>query len=307
MEREFLQLDVWDQFTAGEAEAIARALAHCLPPPWAFDSVAYHQMGDQARQVAFFTWNEARFALVPGGAVTLGVGPEARAEVVARHAQEWEEAHEDYRASYPTLPDYLDLCLAPERCVVLKPFLIELTSSPYRERREPRPPDGPSPRPPDRLRTTMSEGGMMIDVYSCPMAPEAIEAELAAGGFRLPAPDEWEHACAAGSRSVWRWGNSLPPEDGYSILRQPNAFGLTIAHETYCDEICSPPLTWRGGDGGCSSCGGEAQLAIILVLAAAYRDPEQALSAAPPEEPRTRVLHSPRVRRAFSLPPDCLD
>ena len=53
MEREFLQLDIWDQMTAAECEEIARTLAKCLPKPWKFDKVQFHEMGDQKRNVAF--------------------------------------------------------------------------------------------------------------------------------------------------------------------------------------------------------------------------------------------------------------
>ena len=29
-------------------------------------------------------------------------------------------------------------------------------------------------------------------------------------GFRFPTSNEWEYACAAGSRSLFRWGNDTP-------------------------------------------------------------------------------------------------
>src|SRR5262245_59894093 len=72
VEREFLELSVWDQFTQSEASAVAQALERCLPAPWRFTEVAWHELGDQRRFVAFFDHRGARFALIPGGEATLG-------------------------------------------------------------------------------------------------------------------------------------------------------------------------------------------------------------------------------------------
>ena len=48
-------------------------------------------------------------------------------------------------------------------------------------------------------------------------------SELSAEGFRLPTSDEWEYACAAGSRTLFRWGAHCPPGAVSSDPRQPTA------------------------------------------------------------------------------------
>jgi hypothetical protein len=89
-----------------------------------------------------------------------------------------------------------------------------------------------------------------------------------AEGFSVPTSDQWEHACRAGTRTFWWWGNGL----GFP-LPERNAFGLQIAWNTYRSEWGTAPDVYRGGDGGCSSCGGMGGLPTALRLASAYCEP----------------------------------
>jgi hypothetical protein len=114
-------------------------------------------------------------------------------------------------------------------------------------------------------------------------------------GFRSPTSDEWEYACSAGSRTLWRWGNDWPL-DAYpthlihdenrtwDLNLCPNAFGLRIAFNDYEDELCEDGIK-RGGDGGSSCCGGAGYLCAWITLASAYydnyEDYESCLSAEP--------------------------
>src|SRR5207249_7027326 len=52
VERELLTLPVWDQFDASTAESVARAVERCLPEPWSFARVEWHECGGQRRHVA---------------------------------------------------------------------------------------------------------------------------------------------------------------------------------------------------------------------------------------------------------------
>ena len=122
MEREFLQLDVWDQFTQAEAEAVAQALERCLPAPWRFGEVAWFEMGEQRRFVAFFDLEVARFALIPGGEVTLGY---ERGSLLLRGQQRqlWDEAGAEWGWD---LDKMLDGALTPLRRLAIRPFLLEV-------------------------------------------------------------------------------------------------------------------------------------------------------------------------------------
>lgn len=270
MEREFLQLSYWDQFTANEAEAAGRALARSLPAPWAFAGVEHHAMGDQQRQVAFFTWEGGRFALIPGGEVTLGYDRGRPFVPDKRSLAEWQRNSQ--REIDKDWASFLDRCLTPLRQVTLAPLLLEVEAVPC-----------------DRV-VTSEEGPPTFDELC---------GEMAKHGFRPPTSDEWEYACSGGSRTLWRWGDKLRPRvgpDGKPPQSRPNAFGLRIAFNTYKYEVCGPPPVWRGADGGVSACGGEGLLAEQIVLASAYY------------EPAGRYPHVfPNVRRAFPLPPNCLD
>jgi hypothetical protein len=273
VEREFLQLELWDQLDAREAEAVGRALGGCLPQSWTFDGVERHQSADQARQVAFLRWHEVRFALIPGGTVTLGYDRGRPYVSPPELLAEWEE-HTQQVCGYPPLAQYLDERLTPLRRVALEPFLLEVEAH------------------------TWGEVVTVQGRRSTPCTLRQIRAALAADGFRLPTSDEWEQACAAGARTLFWWGEGGPPEPGTR-----NGFGLVIALNSYTYEACDPPGIWRGGDGGVASHGGDGDLAVWITLAPAWQD------ATPPREgdAEDKVVYSPDVRRAFSLPPGCLD
>jgi hypothetical protein len=269
VEREFLQLDLWDQLDAREAEAVGRALARCLPAPWTFDSVERHQSGGQARQVAFFRWQGVRFALIPGGTVTLGYDRSRPYVPPPALLEEWEEQ------GYADLATYLDTRLTPLRQVTLEPFLLEVEANAWGE-----------VRTPQGRRST-------------PCTLRQIRSALAADGFRLPTSDEWEYACAAGWRGLFWWGEGQPPWPEVA-----NGFGLMMALNSYHSEPCDPPGVWRGGDGGVAAHGGDGDLAVWITLAPSFQDVD---APGRGEDAEDQVLYSPTVRRAFSLPPGCLD
>ncbi len=114
--------------------------------------------------------------------------------------------------------------------------------------------------------------------------PDELLAECRPFGFRSLTSDEWEWACAAGSRTMWKWGNDCPTDGlpynyhkthpDWNLHLKTNAFGLVIAYNDYSPELCAGHIL-RGGDGGSLTCGGVGVLAVWLLLASAYLDPYQ--------------------------------
>jgi hypothetical protein len=146
----------------------------------------------------------------------------------------------------------------------------------------------------------------------------AVSKQLEQDGFRFPTSDEWEFLCGSGARTLFRWGDHVPcdryptdispeqaawrrqwvisrgrlerPREGFNsdwdFHRQPNAFGLHIAHDPYKYELVAEPDRTRGGDGGSMICGGTGFFMGWLTLATAYfeeheciRDPAEPISA----------------------------
>ena len=244
VEREFLRLPVWDQFDARTAEAVARSVERCLPEPWKFVRVGWHECGDQKRHVAFFRWKKVRFALVPGGKITLGYDRKKPFVPTPEQQESWAWTREGF--GFPTLRRHLADTLTPLRTAVIAPALVEVK---YTE-----------------VEFTDDEAELDDDERTA-----AASARLARDGFRVPTADEWEHFCAAGSRTLWRWGNTTHLWG--KLARRPNAFGLIIADNPYNVELVENMTGFRGGDGGTAMCGGYGEFATVLPLASAYRMP----------------------------------
>jgi hypothetical protein len=107
--------------------------------------------------------------------------------------------------------------------------------------------------------------------------------DWAQDGFRLPTPDEWEYACAAGTRTLWRWGNDYPVRDHPQNYQRksvdfwnkhmlPNAFGLTMPYDPYEWEDTTIVGEYRGGDGGGRYCGGgDSVFELWITLSSFFR------------------------------------
>lgn len=112
-------------------------------------------------------------------------------------------------------------------------------------------------------------------------------ASPAARGLRLPGADEWEHACGAGARTLFRRGDECPldeaPYGAGGIRHEPNAFGLRIAYDSYAAELSNDRGAVHGGDGGTAVCGGYGSLLGWLPLATAHRNADMAEFAYGPD------------------------
>lgn len=124
--------------------------------------------------------------------------------------------------------------------------------------------------------------------------------EFRKAGFRLPTSDEWEYICGCGEQTLFRWGNHVPcdrypldskkakhrresahseaklerPAEAFTgdwdLHVKPNRLGITIASNPYHCELVADAGITRGGDAGCSICGGYGFFAGWLPLATAY-------------------------------------
>ncbi|MDE7309890.1 MAG: formylglycine-generating enzyme family protein [Lachnospiraceae bacterium] len=94
--------------------------------------------------------------------------------------------------------------------------------------------------------------------------------------FSLPTEDEWEYLCGGGCRTLFPWGESfynelLADKPQIKDLKKPNFFGLSIAYDSYQQEVLLDKGL-KGGDGGVSCCGGWA--AFSCLTASPYFTPE---------------------------------
>ncbi|MFF3846537.1 hypothetical protein [Streptomyces sp. NPDC002328] len=237
-----LTLDQWRSFEPSAALRVAEEAAGLVGGRVAGVETTEH-LGAPLHRVRIER-NGREFALVPGGAVSLGFDLDAwrpTPEQLADYAGSVEQGF----GSAPGLRAHLAEVLSPPRTVELPTVLMAVEDE---ELTEP---------------------------------PAAMPAVLAARGLRMPTSDEWEHACGAGAGTLFRWGDDCPLDrdpygDSAGPHRQPNAFGLRIAYDTYRAELTSDVSAVHGGDGGESVCGGYGSLLAWLPLATAHRNPSMA-------------------------------
>lgn len=285
--KEMLTLSRWDQLAPSAQEEAAYAVASRLPEPFRFDGLETHELGQQRHRVAFFTWNEARFALIPGGLATLGYDPGKPFIPTEADRDSWEEECREFPSlaeKYPNVEGYVEKILTPLRQVTFQPFLLETVAT-------------------DLIPPPKTEhGGYRVYTFPSPKVsyPQTREY-IAQEGFRFPTSDEWEYACAAGARTLWRWGDECPtvrlhPKNTqlqWDLHLRPNAFGLLIAADPYNIELTDEMGVFRGGDGGTTLHAGGGRVAGWLILASSYWGIRQRV---PKPEMYTAFL-----RRAYSI------
>lgn len=265
-----LMHDQWETFSPTECEEVARRLETLLPTGFRFHKVGRCTLSNQIHLIAFFEWfgypegyDQAFFALIPGGNVLLGYDRRNPFHPSQHQLDSWKRETEPLFEK--PLDIYLDLVMTPLRQVTLQPFLLEVSPRPL--------------APPPLFDPTLGPNGGWKNI-SIPISHEQTRREIARQGFRFPTSDEWEYACAAEARTLFRWGNETPyhqppllgswkPTEWDLHLRQ-NAFGLFIARHPYHWEFCAERTIMRGGDGGSMMHAGAGTFATWLTLASAF-------------------------------------
>lgn len=237
-----LTLDLWRTFDEVTARRIARKAADHVGGRVSLVEAAEH-LGAPLHRVRIERDGQ-EFALIPGGRVSLGLDVTTW-QPTAHQAADYAESREQGYGSGPDLRTHLARILSPRRSVHLDTVLMAVEDE----------------------HLTEPPGGM--------------PAALAARGLRMPSSDEWEHACGAGSATLFRWGDDCPLDripygDGTGPHNELNAFGLRIAYDTYRAELTGDATAVHGGDGGESVCGGYGHLLAWLPLATANRNPDMA-------------------------------
>lgn len=138
---------------------------------------------------------------------------------------------------------------------------------------------------------TADIGDLIVEVDSRYLEEDAPSLEQAVlslkeGPFTLATEDEWEYLCNGGTRTLFRWGDTLSGvmTEIYNvgavsdareklILEQPNMLGLYIAYDSYKNEIIDNVQYTKGGDGGGSLCGGDGVIHVLPCYTAFYRQP----------------------------------
>ncbi|MFF0067270.1 hypothetical protein ACFYRC_38440 [Streptomyces sp. NPDC005279] len=237
-----LSLDQWRSFELLTAGRIAQEAAEQVQGRVTVVETVEH-LGAPLHRVRIER-NAQEFALIPGGAVTLGFDLDAW-QPTPEQAADYAESLDQGYGYGPDLRAHLAQVLSPRRNVTLATVL------------------------------------MAVENESLTEPPADMPAVLAARGLRMPSPDEWEHACGAGAGTLFRWGNDCPLDRiPYGDLTGPqnqlSSFGLRIAYDTYSAELTSDVTAVHGGDGGESVCGGYGHMLAWLPLATANRNPSMA-------------------------------
>jgi hypothetical protein len=312
MDLRLLAWSEWAALASSRREEVARVVAAELPAPFAFAGLHACEMDGTRHEAALFNCEDAGFALVPGGEVTLGY--DRTHPFVPTDAQRQAWARDRRENGLPELNEYLEDRLTPLRTVTFQPFLLEIEANPSLRSA---PVDAPwllaegRCLQPGEIREladaqtgrniwlAVDDQGRLLAAEDHPLFHHDALSAVASEGFRLPTSDEWEHACAAGARTLFRWGNDCPAEEypseigesTWDLHRRPNRLGLHIAHDPYHWEVCAEPGVMRGGDGGKSTCWASGCLSAWIALASAYvqdRDPAQ-------------LIYGAYLRRAYSL------
>lgn len=244
-----LSLERWDDHPQDLQDLAARCV-ECLHPAFVYQGLREFSLADTSHRIGVFLHAGRECSLIPAGRVELGYDASALTPTPKQLSEVRLALDDKSTPPQELLFSLMKDAITPLREVDLSPFLIETQARPFAEHEE-----------------------AIGDV-------DELE-EFTHDGLRLPHTDEWELACGAGTTSLFRWGDDCPKDQSpydaepWNLHRRPNAFGLTLAGNSYETELVVPEGV-RGGDGGSMVCGGGPHYLAWLTLATAH-DPSPAL------------------------------
>lgn len=309
-----LQVSDWTAFDENEASGYCADLAAALPLPVTFKEIRDHGYAGRSFRLALFEHDGATFSLLPGGEVRLGFDPEDLRLTEEQEAS-YRESAEELQIGLD-LRGFIDSVTTAPRLVQVEPLLVEVRvretglepispETPEVKRLLKDHPAGNAELHADDVITRINrrqDGSIAAWRIIRPPHSEIV-SDLEAQGCRLLTGDEWEYACGAEARTLFRWGDFfpcdryptdstpeerrratlwalsagripfVPDEPDWTLHLEPNLFGLEIAQSPYDWETVAEERSVRGGDGGVNICGGVGFFMGWLPLASAYCDP----------------------------------
>lgn len=211
----------WTALSTAERTRTAKQLLKDLPDGFAFDRVRACKYGTQKNAVAFFTLGEARFALIPGGTVTVGYDKDRPWEPTEEEEESWQFTKDEYGLRGSIRHHIARVTRRPKR-VEMPPLLVETVAGevgwePFdsndpqvrqvlrQHKKAPQVttnyPDGNS------LRVRRNDDGSVTAERGTARTHAELNAFLKRTGFRFPTVDEWEYLCGAGAETLFRWGD----------------------------------------------------------------------------------------------------
>jgi hypothetical protein len=277
----------WRELSDDSAVSVARVIAR--ENQLGLVEVRSHEYAGRHQRIALFERAGMRFSLVPADRVVLGYDG-GRFVPSPRQAASYAGSASEY--GLPPITEFIESMTSPERVMQLPAMLVGVealdacvTAVAADDPRVQALAAAASPGggamafgPRGNVKAEFDQAGQVRSarVVTRVSYGNALD-EAASLGVRPATPDEWEHACGAGARTLFRWGEDTtgdryPSSQRAGQHREPNVWGLMIGQDPYRHEWTTEPGIVCGGDGGGATCGGSGFFLGWLTLATAYRD-----------------------------------